>query len=156
MSKRNTESVQELSLDALETVMGGSAAPMGLGGSIMPPSAHPQAQAAGHGIPGLHGVGYTDHFGLHLGHGTAAHGTAAGATAAAGPAAATANAGSVSSSTSAPSPMGLGGSTGHGAVNATSAFQLVEQAAPQDAQAQDAQGQDAGAAMPEGLGGDSQ
>ena len=69
-------------------------------------------------------------------------------------------------SSAGPTPLGLGGSTGgaiagHGsAVNATSAFTLLEQAAPQDAaQAQDGQASPemaSSAALPEGLGGDSQ
>jgi hypothetical protein len=152
--------IRELPLEALDNVMGGSAAPMGLGGSIMPSPLHsPASSLTSHATTG---VGYPDHFNLHLGgHGpiasTGAAAAAAGLTGVAG--AAQAGMGSTGAA-----PLGLGGSTGgaiagHPSVNATSAFQLLEQAAPQDAQAQDAQAQSeaaSGAAMPEGLGGDAQ
>jgi hypothetical protein len=147
--------LRELPLEDLDTVMGGSAAPMGLGSSIMPQ--HPQTSA----LSPTHGVGYQDHFGLHLG----GHGPIASTGAAAAAAGLTGVAGAAQAGipTTGAAPVGLGGSqggaiAGHG-VNATSAFQLMEQAAPQDAQAQDAQAQTgvpSGEAMPEGLGSDSQ
>jgi hypothetical protein len=157
MTKRSNSIVQELSLEALETVMGGSAAPMGLGGSIMPSPLHPQAAASSHS-----GVGYTDHFGLHIGHNPNA-GTGAAATAAAGPASAATTAASNGVNDTHASPLGLGANAGataasnvHGMVNATSAFQMVDQASPQDAQQQDAQSPQSGEAAPMGLGADSQ
>ena len=161
--RSDSQPVQELSLEALDVVMGGSAPPMGLGGSIMPSPLHQQSVAT---TSASTGVGYTDHFNVGIGgmgghgsHGpaTSAEHAAAGAASASMGAAMGPQAGGVQ--TAEPGPLGLGSNSagGHAMVNATSAFQLVEQAAPQDAQAQtDAQPQDASAAaLPEGLGGNS-
>lgn len=173
-SKRKSSALRELSTDALDVVLGGSApAPMGLGGSL--PSSQTQSsspfQHATTSGAATAGVGYTDHFGLHLG--GAAGGSADSAS---------------SSDAGHAGPQGMGGSDAHDgsshdgnahdghagdnhgeyppahaggadhhdgspaeqlAINADSAFQLLDQAQPTDAQASAA---DHGAA-PEGLGG---
>nr|HEX4312389.1 hypothetical protein [Kofleriaceae bacterium] len=179
-SKRK-QSLRELSTDALDVVLGGSApAPMGLGGSLpssQTQSSSPFQHATTSGAASA-GVGYTDHFGLHLGGGAGGGGDAAPS----------------SDPGHAAGPQGMGGSDAHDgsshdgnahdgshdgnahdgdnhgeyppahsgsadhhdgspaeqlAINADSAFQLLDQAQPTDAQASAA---DHGAA-PEGLGG---
>lgn len=180
IDRNDLDTVAELPLDALDNVLGGAGtSPMGMGGSL--------AAAATATAPTSHGVGYHDHFGLHLGASGGDHNGLGFHEAGHDPHAASQQATGVAT-THGPSPVGMGGSIGgtgmpgasattgdasaqhapaggipasaaaaeHGSagqfeVNATSAFSLVDQAAPQD---------DAAAAAaehgpaPVGLGGD--
>ena len=92
MRTKTDSSITELDLDTLDIVMGGSALPMGLGGSMMPQQPISHATAVG-SIPsaGAASVGYTDHFGLNIGGGMPVP---------------------TSSSVDAGGPMGMGGSNG--------------------------------------------
>ena len=102
IDRNDLDTVAELPLDALDNVLGGAGtSPMGMGGSL--------AAAATATAPTSHGVGYHDHFGLHLGASGGDHNGLGFHEAGHDPHAASQQATGVAT-THGPSPVGMGGS----------------------------------------------